>query len=390
MAASNPEIVLEQRTAPGRTAAHVDALTGYRGLAALVVLVVHGAGHTAYPEAALDGYGPIALFVLSGYLLVAPWSKWSLGLAGPPDLRSFTKQRLARIFPAYLLVLGVVALIYPASRPQGDGGWLRALTLTNFLSPDGLRPAMEHIWTMGVEISWYAVLPVVGTVLALLGRRLWPGSAVLPVLVVLLAGCLITVAWHLWMRGHTSLSDQLTYPMWLPAYLVCFLLGATVRHLEIAAPATRAGGAIWARLQRATVLVGAVALVSLGVLLSDLSGPVGWATSITWSERRTRDLAATILALALLLLVVASRRGLTARALSWPPLVDIGRWSYGVYLWHLPVTIILAEHMTILPGPFGFVLWIAVLLAVSTVLAAATYRFLETPAIAWSKRAPRG
>lgn len=386
MAATNPEILLDQGpSARNRRSAHVAALTGYRGIAALVVLVVHASGQSAYPDIGLDGYGPIALFVLSGYLLIAPWSKWSLGLAQPPDLPEFARRRIARIFPAYLLVLGVVALIHPPSRPQDAASWLRALTLTNFLEPDGLRPWMQHIWTMGVELSWYVALPVVGTLLALAGRRLWVRSALWPMALVTLGSAAVTVAWQLWLRGHDSLDAQLTYPLWLPGFLICFTLGASVRHLEIAATSRPEASRWLERLGRHSWVFALLAAAAVAVLLSEYAGPSGY-VPLTEEQRTTRHLAALALALALLILAVARTHGVVARAMSIPAIVAFGRWSYGVYLWHLPVTVLLASNMGVPAGPAGFILWIVIVLGVSVALAAATYRFVEEPIMAWSKR----
>lgn len=205
MAATSPEVLADEGAGAERRndAGHLDALTGYRGLSALVVLVVHGSGHTAYPDIGIRGYGPIALFVLSGYLLVSPWSKWSLGTGPRPNIATFARRRVARIFPAYLVLLVAVALVYPASRPKDGLSWLRAATFMNWLRPDGLRPAMEHLWSMGPEFTWYFVLPLMGTLLWFLGRTVVPRSAALPMLVVLALATAITVGW-LWLLRSPS------------------------------------------------------------------------------------------------------------------------------------------------------------------------------------------
>lgn len=389
VAATSPDLLAEQgrSTRPTGDASHVDTLTGYRGLAALVVLVVHGAGHTAYPHIGLHGYGPLALFVLSGYLLVTPWSRWSLGTGGAPNLRTFARRRVARIFPAYLIVLVVVALIYPASQPKDAASWVRALTLTNFLGSDGLRPAMEHTWSMGTEFSWYVSLPLVGLVLAVLGRRVWPLSRNLPMYAVVAASVVITAAWLVWVDTSVqTLTGQLTYPLWLPGYLACFVLGAAVRHLELSA-GMQDGGRTWLTTVRKhwwapTV----VAVAAVGVLVSELSGPEGYVT-LTFAERTTRTASATVLAVAVLVIAVtgAGRRAVNL-LLGGRAMVAVGRWSYGIYLWHLPVTMILVANMDVPAGPFGFGVWIALILGVSAALGAATYTFVEVPSIAWSRR----
>jgi peptidoglycan/LPS O-acetylase OafA/YrhL len=94
-----------------------------------------------------------------------------------------------------------------------------------------------------------------------------------------------------------------------------------------------------------------------------------------------------VLAVSLLLVAVtAGPRSAFTRVLGTTPLVAVGRWSYGIYLWHLPVTIILVENIAVPGGPLGFVQWIGLILGVSAALGAFTYTFIEKPAIAWSKR----
>lgn len=388
VAASSPEVLSDPafRGARNQDKGHVAALTGYRGIAALVVLVVHGAGHTLYPHIGLRGYGPVALFVLSGYLLTSPWSKWSLGRGPRPDVIDFVKRRVARIFPAYLVCLVVVALIYPASRPKDGMSWLRAATLTSWLRPDGLRPGMEHLWSMGTEFSWYFALPLIGLALGRLGRGAWRDRPALLMLLVLLGAAAITAAWLIWVDiGDIGLTARLTYPLWLPAYLVCFIAGATVRHLQLMAPAARGGGAIpgLARLWWVPLVVAAGAAA---VLVSPWSGPPGY-VMLSFPERTTRFVAATVLALSLLVATVSSPPATPVRRLfERRGIVALGRWSYGIYLWHLPVTILLAENMAVPPGPAGSALWILLLTAISAVLGALTHKFIEKPSIAWSKR----
>lgn len=388
VAASSPEILGREGSAgtTGIEAGQVEALTGYRGFAALVVLVVHASGRTEYPWIGLHGYGPVALFTLSGYLLVGPWSKWAAGVGRRPDLRSYARRRVARIFPAYLLALVVVALVYPASRPKDGESWLRAVTLTNFLQPDGLRPAMEHVWSMGTEFSWYFALPLLGGAVALLSRRLLPRRSHLVMGVAVALSAAVTAGWLLWIdREVDDLTGKLTYPMWLPAFLVCFMAGALVKHLEVTRPLRGKAGLLHTFGGNQWVVL-AAALASVAVLVSPFSGPEGY-VPLTFSENSVRLVAAFALAFVLVLgIAFGPASAHLNRWLSRPWLVTTGRWSYGVYLWHLPVTVILYEHLSIAPGPVGFATWLAFVTVVSLGLGAMTYAWVEKPAIAWSKR----
>jgi peptidoglycan/LPS O-acetylase OafA/YrhL len=83
-------------------------------------------------------------------------------------------------------------------------------------------------------------------------------------------------------------------------------------------------------------------------------------------------------------LVAAAREGGGAlvRLLSLPPLRALGKISYGVYLWHVPVLRKLQGAIP-LPEPLGFVA--AASLAIG--IAWLSYRFVERPVLAWRDRA---
>lgn len=370
-----------------RAVGQVASLTGLRGFAALVVVTVHVAGRTDYPYIGLPGYGPVSLFVLSGFLLYQPWSRWALGTGPKPDLRVFARRRLARIFPAYLVVLAVVAVVLPESQPLGVDGWWRAIALANTTSPSGLRPAMEHTWSLGTELSWYLALPVLGWLLGLLGRRVGPRHATRWIVGVFLLSIPVTAAWRWWLEV-TQLGAGFTYPFWLPGFLVCFFGGAAVRHTLEAKRAglSSARALTWLGGRHPGLLV-ALAIGFAAVGDSRLGGPWEYVPA-TFAERSIRFVCSAAVALLLLIGAATAAPGsLLERAFSARWLVAIGRWSYGVYLWHLPVITVLVALMP-LSGPSGFITLYAATLAISVPLGAATYAWIEQPAMEWSKRSP--
>ena len=302
--------------------------------------MVHGAGLTDYPWMGLHAYGPIALFVLSGFLLIQPWSRWIMGAGEKPVIESFIRRRVWRIFPAYLVVLLVAAMVLPTSRPLGADGWVRALTLTNSYGADGLRPGLEHTWSLGTELTWYAVVPLVALAVAKAARQRFSGNPVRPMLIALLIafGISITYRYYVMYEVH-DFARLITMPLWLPAFLVCFLGGAAVAHLLIAEQH------------------GKVSLPRLR-----------WFAARPW------------------LVAAGDETSFLNRLVSARWLVATGRGSYGIYLWHMPAMLLLAREVTIQPGFGGLVIWMAILLAVSIPLGALTYAFVERPAIAWSKK----
>ena len=117
----------EAWNAPGRPAAplrHLPALDGVRGLAILLVLVVHFAGSAADPALAIgsaverafvrlidtSGCGVDLFFVLSGFLITRILLH---SRGGVQPFRRFYARRVLRIFPLYYLALFVVLVVVP-------------------------------------------------------------------------------------------------------------------------------------------------------------------------------------------------------------------------------------------------------------------------------------
>lgn len=371
-----------------RTAPHLDALTGLRGFAAMGVVAVHASGRTDFPDFGIHGYGPVSLFVLSGFLLYQPWSRWAIGATGRPSVGTFTRRRLLRIFPAYLAVMLAVALMLPSSQPNGRDGWLRAFTLTGTFASDGLRPGLEQTWSLGTELSWYIVLPFLGIIAALIARRLTGRSGFYAVVWLMALSIPVTIVWRIWVEVE-NLGPRFTYSFWLPGFLVCFAAGAAVSHfLE----GERAGLVDMSRLRgwfaHSWIVIGAAAVL-IGIGGSPLGGPTLYLPA-TFSERQVRFACATALAVLLLLACVLSRPETpVVRLMSTRWMTALGRWSYGIYLWHLPVIVLLENDFTARTGFGGFLLWMACIFAVSIALGAATYALIERPSMDWSKRSRR-
>ena len=93
-------------------------------------------------------------------------------------------------------------------------------------------------------------------------------------------------------------------------------------------------------------------------------------------------LIALTTAAALAWLVLAPSSPL-ARALGWRPLVWVGRRSYGIYLYHVALIVLISpwEVSGRIPWRTG-----VISLSLTFVVAAASYRWLERPAMRWARR----
>lgn len=368
-------------------AAQVAALTGLRGFAALMVVLVHVSVRTDYPWVGLTNYGPVSLFVLSGFLLYRPWARWSLRLADRPKVTVFARRRVARIFPAYLVVLFLVTLTYPPARPDELDGWLYAATLTWIYVPGEFPTALAQTWSLATELSWYVALPAMAAVTGWIARRCSPRTGFWVAAGLISLALPATVCWRWWVHDN-DLAANFTYSFWLPGFLVCFGGGALVAHLS---EALKAGIVAAPRLRRVAADPWALLLVAVIaglVATSALGGRDGFVVR-AFAEQQMRFAGATAVALTLLVVVVlGGTRSPFTRLLSTAWFNAIGRWSYGIYLWHLPLITILEPQVPLPDGPADLALRLALILGLSIPLGAATYAWVEKPAIEWSHQRP--
>jgi peptidoglycan/LPS O-acetylase OafA/YrhL len=359
-------------------AARSTALDALRGVAALGVFVFHAWLYSLpVPSAgAREGLGDFVLhelrlglvlfFVLSGFLLYGPWVAASLGRRPAPAPGEYARRRAARILPAYYVALiGSIALLWPLDGtpgvrlPPADGLPLFAIFAQNATGPTvmKLNPPM---WTLAVEVSFYAVLPFLGWAALRLGRRR-AAQSLLP-LALIAAG----VAFNAWLAAERP---GLPYAKSLPAMLPYFAFGMLAaiavhgrrlpapRLLAAAGALLVAGDAVWHALRDA-----AGTPADLSIVVRDVPAAAGFA-----------------LVIAAVASAAATR---TASAGALRPLAALGVVSYGFYLWHVPVLLWLRGHGLLPLDPVGAAV---VGGAVSLALAAGSWRFVERPAIAWAR-----
>ncbi len=152
-----------------------------RAVAALLVVATHAAfatgklthGYVGAIYARLE-IGVALFFVLSGFLLFRPWVVAAATGGTSPGLARYARHRLRRVMPGYLVTVLATFELYivftPGPNPaQTWHGLLRYLTLTQIYTDDYLttylHPALSQMWSLAVEVSFYAALPAIAYVL---------------------------------------------------------------------------------------------------------------------------------------------------------------------------------------------------------------------------------
>lgn len=358
------------------------AVEGMRACAAIGVVVTHVAfqtGRSSGVSGRLFSRFDLAVavfFALSGFLLWRGHAGAARGLVPRPRTGHYLRSRAVRIMPAYVVAVVVILSLLPDADHASLTVWLANLTLTQIYVPLTLTGGLTQMWSLAVEVSFYLALPA----LALLARRA-PVRARVPVIAALAA---LSWAWGWLPVGTGSGGNPLNWP---PAFFSWFAAGMLLAewvHTDIGWPH---------RLARRRAPMAAVAVLAYLVAASPLAGPEGLIPG-TPGQFAVKTAMGALVAFALLAPLVLDRVDTPHRLLGSTVLVTLGRWSYGLFIWHLAA---LAMVFPVI-GIFAFTGRMAEVLALTLVfgfaIAAVSYALVESPCREalrrWEKRTKPG
>lgn len=354
------------------------SLDGLRALAVAGVICYHFNFHWAN-----GGYlGVDFFFVLSGFLitslLVGEWaSTRSIGL------RSFWARRARRLLPAVLVLLLVLTVYDWAGGPNIASGtfrpdaiatlfyyanWHLIFTHQSYFAQFAVPSTLKHTWSLAIEEQFYLVWPL--SVLAMFHwakRRRMPRGDGFPRRLALVITTLLALASAVDMAVlfHSGADPSRVY------------YGTDTRGFELLIGAILAI-AVTGRpdhsptMRRWLHVAGAVAAVALGYLWvtagDDQGNPSAW-------MYRGGLVVAGILAAVVIASVTQPDSGPLGAVLSVRPLRWVGRVSYGLYLWHWPVYVLMTDVTTGLTGAA----LLAARLAATVFATSFSYYLIERP-----------
>lgn len=377
---------------------HQDGLDGLRFVASCAVLIYHVGGFTGdtlydTPQAWLLARGEIGValfFVLSGLLLFRPWVKTLLLGAPSPAVPSYLWRRALRILPAFWLVTLVCMFAFNAGKPKTQWDWSEVFLLVHIydfhpwwpseaVGPQGLG----QMWSLAVEISFYAVLPLLAAALLWWARR--GGSSVdrrarrlLIALGVLAVGSFV----YLYFTFYPTLRP--TMQMWLPRYLCWFLGGMAICTLTVWAQAATPGGLRIRRFCQTVAHSPGTCVIAAGVAYAvaatPIAGPRGLGLA-TLGEMEMRLFLYGAVAILLVAPVAFQPKGrtVTNTVFGNPVMRFLGRISYGIFLWQFAALYWFYDLSDYKLFSGGFFLVALVGLAFSIALSTVTYYVLEKP-----------
>jgi peptidoglycan/LPS O-acetylase OafA/YrhL len=347
---------------PVANAPHIRYRPGLDGLRAIAVIAVF-AYHARIDWLPGGFLGVDLFFVLSGYLitslLLVEWEA-----RNRIDLRRFWLRRARRLLPA-LVVVVLASLILASIFARQDlahtrsdvvgsllyyANWHEIIANRSYFNLTGNPSLLRHTWSLGVEEQFYIVWPLLLVPgLVLVGRKRLP--------MIVIAGIAASAA-LMWILYNPVDPSRVYYGTDSRAFLL--LMGILL-------------ALVWPRIEelarRALPLLelcGVAALVGAVLLFRNMQ-------DFNPTLYRGGDLAAAFCFVVLIAAVAHPKTGI-GNALGVAPLRWIGERSYGIYLWHWPIIVLLAGVNT-RPG-LGIVA-----AETALVLAAATlsYRFVEQP-----------
>lgn len=371
---SGPSPLLPESPADRRFA----TLDAVRAAGATMVVLTHCAFNTGRIDRGWTGavlsrfdVGVALFFVVSGFLLSRPWFVASSRGAVYPSVSHYLWKRALRILPLYWLVVITALLLDPANQGAGATTWLTHLTLTQLYRPGALASSLTQMWSLCTEVAFYLVLP-------LLVRWLTPRRR-LDVCRVVWRCSALSVAGLAWAAlAGSVIGHGLHAAQWLPGYLPWFLLGSALAAMS-ADPDARA------RMDRiAADLTGwwTLGIATFAIACTPLAGPRLLTPPTAW-EGLLKCLLYAVVAgcLVIPLLFGPEREGRVRRWLAGGVPTALGEISYGVFCLHMFVLVcgMRVLGIDVFTGHFWAVL--AMTVGVSVPLAAASYLWLERPAL---------
>jgi peptidoglycan/LPS O-acetylase OafA/YrhL len=302
---------------------YLPQLDGLRFCAFLLVFLHHSpvfpGGSRAAAALSESGWVGVDLFfVLSAYLLVTLLRR-EYAATGAIDLRKFFVRRVLRIWPLFFAYVGACFLFFVATGGEEPAMVIRRtigqlLFADNFLTVADRAysplPFTQHLWTIAFEEQVYLFLPLLFAAAMWLRRyRAW--FAVVAAVVLLSQPLLRSGADY----------DQLA--VWLLPYL----------HFDTVFAGILLGVGAGAALPRRVpgdILV-AIGLFVVGFVMLESHGSARLALLPDSFIDMFTLLAA---AFALIVLGCLDDGSMIARLLARPPVVFLGRISYGLYVWH--------------------------------------------------------
>ena len=367
-----------------------------RAFAALGIVLVHVAIFSFssdawfWPIVAHFDMGVPFFFLLSGFLLYRPFVATRILGARSTRLRDYGRRRFLRIAPAYWVALTVLT-IFPGLYGAFSGNWwvyyglfqnYPVYTASGGCATDVFNCGIAPAWSLAIEVAFYVVLPFfalgMGALLKRLPRQRWLAAEITVLAIVSVISIVIQTV--------SSASELYTWlffsplgrALWFALGMALAVISVRVEERGSEPPAVR-----WIAAHPTAPWLAAAVLYFGSALFWLDPGPIVAGPG----ESRFEYVAGYILfgVIAALVMLPAvfghtSQAGLPRRIMANRVISWLGLISYGIFLWHYPIAVALAEGGVNDWWPDAAFLVLGTLtLAITIVCAALSYYLVERP-----------
>ncbi|HEY5695567.1 MAG TPA: acyltransferase family protein [Candidatus Saccharimonadales bacterium] len=354
---------------------YLPGLNGLRALAILLVFAFH-----LWPQIIVGGYiGVDVFFVISGFLITSLLIK-EQSEKGRINLKAFWTRRARRLLPALLVVISITstfALLLGGDILVGIGrqilgaltfsnNWAEIAAGTNYFSSTNVH-VFTNFWSLAVEEQFYAVWPLCVVAFLWFKPQLTKYRRGLIVSIVLSISSAILMAY---LFKGTNLT-RLYYGTDTHAFGL--MLGAAIAFWGNAryAQAIRKGVKHPTAQFKHRSFVQGSGCLALAVLI---------VMGITLNQHAAFAYLGGLYGIgiltAVIILATVSSKGILRKLLEARLLTWIGERSYGMYLWHWPIIVLLHYW---LGATSNQPLPVTAAIALTISLAALSYRYIELP-----------
>ena len=343
------------------------ALDGLRALSVIAVILYHAGIHWI-PGGFI---GVEVFFVVSGFLITSLMID-EQHASGKVSLKQFWIRRARRLLPALftMLVASLVTVTFFAKDSAPDfrqdvlpalgyfsNWWQIYFVDTPYFAANSL-PMLRHLWSLAVEEQWYVLWPI--AFVFILGNKRIPRWISAVVIGLLAAGVMTGTALAFIADNETRINFLYLSTITRSSGL---LLGAAL-------------ACVWHPWKKAVVRFAKVRSGFADVLALGALATLGYISAFIHVADEQLYMgglaAATVASAVIIAVVVRSGKSLVKRVLSFPLLVEVGRRSYGLYLWHWPIFVVAGARLSSIR--------LAYALTATVIINEFVYQFIETPA----------
>ena len=342
------------------------SLDGIRAFSVIAVMLYH-ANIAWLPGGFL---GVEVFFVVSGFLITSLLIE-ERESTQRIDIKQFWIRRSRRLLPALVVMLSAtavcVAFFATDSAPDFRrdvlpslgyfSNWWQIFAVdTPYFAASSL-PVLRHLWSLAVEEQWYLVWPLLFTFV--FGAK-WMRPKISGALLVACSGAAMAATAFRFAEDN----EMGTNFLYLSTVTRSsgLLLGAAVAMLWRP----------WRKTSSRFVLVRSLAADSLAIGSIALIGYLMATVHVADARLYQGGLAATTLASAVIVTVVMRPNGLFVKKFfSQDFFAEIGRRSYGLYLWHWPIFVVASARDSVDR--------LAVAIALTIIINEFVYQYVEIP-----------